>query len=231
MDVDVYQVDHHGSDTSSTLAFMQDLSPSVIIISNGNHGTYKHPRKDTLDRFVGLDPKPTVFQTNKYSKGGDGGNVPDEYIGDLDCDGDEGTILIDVNKADGTYKVSYRDKSHTFQIKDRNGTATYNVVIESLLPDPVEPDREFEEVTLKNKGGSPVPMAGWILRDAGGRVWTLVSLGTIGSGESKAIRRNGMPMSLNNNGDKIFLIDSGNQERDRFFYTDSQRGIRINTGH
>ena len=92
-------------------------------------------------------------------------------------------------------------------------------------------DREFEEVILKNKGGSSVPLAEWILLDAGGRVWTLVSLGSLGSGESKTIRRNGMPMSLNNNGDEIFLIDSETQIRDRFFYTGSQRGVKINTGH
>ena len=58
-----------------------------------------------------------------------------------------------------------------------------------------------------------------------------MSLGSIDSGESKTIRRNGMPMSLNNDGDEIFLIDSGNQVRDRFFYTGSQKGVRIDTGH
>lgn len=53
------------------------------------------------------------------------------------------------------------------------------------------------------------------------RVWTVVSLGSIDSGESKTIKRNDMPMSLNNIGDEIFLLDSENQVRDRFFYTDS----------
>jgi len=45
MDVDVYHSNHHGSDTSSTPALMEDMKPTVIVISNCNHGGYKHPRQ------------------------------------------------------------------------------------------------------------------------------------------------------------------------------------------
>lgn len=82
LDVDVYAANHHGSDTSSDPAFIADLAPMVIIISNGNNATYKHPRQATLDALASLPNAPAVFQTNKYLKGGSGGNVADAFIAD-----------------------------------------------------------------------------------------------------------------------------------------------------
>ena len=117
MDVDVYHSNHHGSDTSSTPELVEDMKPTVIIISNGNHGLYKHPRKSILNYYKNMSPEPTVFQTNKYLKGGKGGNVPDEFIADPETVHDTGTILVSVDESNGTYEVSYRDQNHEFQIK------------------------------------------------------------------------------------------------------------------
>jgi hypothetical protein len=61
--------------------------------------------------------------------------------------------------------------------------------------------------------------------------WSLQSPGTIPAGKSVTIRRNGMPMSLNNDGDTITLIGPGNQPKDTFTYPSSQPGVLINTGH
>jgi hypothetical protein len=38
MNVDIYKAGHHGSHSSSSTAFMSDLHPSVIIISNASDG-------------------------------------------------------------------------------------------------------------------------------------------------------------------------------------------------
>ena len=81
-DVDVYVADHHGSDTSTIPAFLQDMSPRVIVISNGSNGTYNHPRQATLDKFATLPGPPMVFQTNKCMKGPPCGNVSDAFIAD-----------------------------------------------------------------------------------------------------------------------------------------------------
>lgn len=231
MNVDVYEANHHGSDTSSLLSFMEDLRPTVVVISNGNHGGYEHPRQSTLNLYSGLNPPPTVFQTNKYLKGGAGGNVADEFIADLESTDSNGTILIEVNSATNNYTITYRDKTHTFQINNRGAGSGSTVVIESLLPNPVGSDRDLEEVTLGNRGAAAVSMAGWILQDESGRIWPLVSVGAIQPQSSATIWRNGMPMSLNNNGDEIVLIDPSNQIRDRFEYTGSQEGVLIQTGH
>jgi hypothetical protein len=119
MDVDLYKANHHASDTSSSLAFMQDLSPTVIVISNGNNLTYQHPRQSTLNTYAHMNPRPVVFQTNKYLKGGKGGNVADEYIADPETIDQDGTILITVDNEAGNYSVAYPRYNHVYQIKGR----------------------------------------------------------------------------------------------------------------
>ena len=47
-DVDLLKASHQGSDTSSSEAFMRDLNPSLVVISNGSHGSNHHPRESTL---------------------------------------------------------------------------------------------------------------------------------------------------------------------------------------
>ena len=229
LDVEVYQANHHGSHTSSSQAFMEDLLPSVVVISNGNHGGHQHPRQQTLTLLAGLSPAPTVFQTNKYFKGGAGGNVVDEFIADPQSMDQDGTILVTVSSSTGQYTVTYPDASHTFAIKPRDGTAA--VVIESLLPNPIGNDRMLEEVTVRNSGSTVVSLASWTLRDKSGHAMSLTSLGDIAPGQSLTIRRNGMAMSLNNNGDIITLFGPSNQPRDSFSYTASTEGQRIVTGH
>lgn len=235
LDVDVYQANHHGSHTSSSRDFMEDLRPSVVIISNGNTRRYQHPRQVTLHTYATLSPAPAVFQTNKYLAGGDkAGNVSDEFIADPETVDTDGTILVSVNLATGIYTMSYSGQSRTFPIKAAGqppAPVNPGVVIESLLPNPVGEDRDLEEVAIRNKGPAPVPLAGWWLQDADGRVWPLVSLGTLAAGQSVAIRRNGMAMSLNNDGDTVILFDSNQGERDRFQYQDSAEGVAIPTGH
>jgi competence protein ComEC len=230
MDVDAYQANHHGSHTSSSLAFMQDLSPSVIIISNGNHGGHKHPRKHTLKQYGKLDPVPVVYQTNKYLKGGLGGNVPDEFIADAESVDKDGTILVTVDQNAGNFTVSYEGHSKPFQIKGMNEIST-GVVIKSLMPNPKGKDRELETVTLNNNGTNQIDMSGWKLQDESGKVWSLSSMGVLESGESKTIQRNGMAMDLNNSGDKIVLLSSSDQKIDVFEYTNSSENQPVITGH
>ena len=50
-DIDVLKVSHHGSDTSSSSAFVQAIDPEVAIFSTKWHGTYKFPRKIVLEQF------------------------------------------------------------------------------------------------------------------------------------------------------------------------------------
>lgn len=230
LDVDVYQANHHGSHTSSDPVFLADLMPRVAVISNGSHGLYHHPRQDTLTNLGNLTPAPTVFQTNKYLRGDDrGGNIPDEFIADPESIDSDGTILITVDLAAGSYTVGYGTTNHAFAIK---GAATAPaLVIENLLPNPVGDDRQLETVAVRNDGAATVPLAGWTLRDEAGRSWSLAGLGSITAGMSLTIQRSGQEMSLNNAGDQISLVDPQNVVRDQFRYTASSEGTIIQTGH
>jgi len=230
LDVDLYQADHHGSETSSTVALLNDMAPAVVIISNGDRADYQHPRQSTLDRFAAMSSPPSVFQTNKYTKGGEGGNVPDSHIADLVPSGDEGLILVTVDQGAGSYEVSYQDTAFTFPVKALRASPAV-VVIESILPNPIGKDRDLEEATLRNDGPGDVDLSSWLLRDERGRCWTLTAAGTLGAGQKTTICRDGMPMNLNNNGDRIELVDSVGSTRDEFSYSSSSEGVVIDTGH
>lgn len=206
-EVDVYQANHHGSHTSSSLDFMTDLTPTLIVISNGNHGGHEHPRQVTLNTYAGLTPAPTVLQTNKYTKGGDGGTVADEFIADLDTTGDDGEIVLTV-QPDGAYTAAYRGMTRTFQSKPRVATGAPTISIISLLADPIGSDRDLEQVELRNNHTASVDLTGWLLRDESGRVWSLTSLGTVDSGDTATIIRGAMAMTLNNGGDTIQVVDA-----------------------
>lgn len=119
--MDIYHVSHHGAETSSCTEFLNAIKPEVCIISNGSHGTYKHPRKKTIERLEGISSMKEIFQTNKNTdvetypdriK-----NVPDELIGDLDCEGDEGAILIEVKQDTYVVKVLNSEIEKTYPIE------------------------------------------------------------------------------------------------------------------
>jgi beta-lactamase superfamily II metal-dependent hydrolase len=226
MDVDVYQADHHGSHTSTADNLLADMKPTLVVISNGNDGGYQHPRLVTLNKFAAMTPHPTVLQTNKYLKGGDGANVPDEFIADLVPAGAEGDIVLTV-EPDGAYLASYRGMTRQFQSKPRTATAGPAVSIVSLLPNPVGEDRDLEEVELRNNTAAALDLTSWFLRDASGRVWALSSLGQLAAGASATIQRGGMAMSLDNGGDTIEVINDLGAVVNHVTYGTTSEGVRI----
>ncbi len=102
-DIDVYKVNHHGSETSSTPEFLALIRPEVAVISNGDNANYNHPRQSVLDNLNAI-PNIEVYQTNKLTKlvnaqsGLVGGNVPAEFIADPETVEDDGTITIVVRE-------------------------------------------------------------------------------------------------------------------------------------
>lgn len=55
LDADLYQAGHHGSSTSSTRGFLDELSPEMAVISSGYDSQYGHPHDETLERFAEYD--------------------------------------------------------------------------------------------------------------------------------------------------------------------------------
>ena len=48
-DIDVLKVGHHGSKTSSSEEFINEMNPQYSIISVGKKNKYGHPNKEALD--------------------------------------------------------------------------------------------------------------------------------------------------------------------------------------
>ena len=48
-DIDVLKVGHHGSRTSSSIEFINEINPEYSIISVGKNNRYGHPNKEVLD--------------------------------------------------------------------------------------------------------------------------------------------------------------------------------------
>ena len=51
LSADVYLAGHHGSDTASSQAFMDAVSPSYVVISCGEGNSYGHPHAETIERM------------------------------------------------------------------------------------------------------------------------------------------------------------------------------------
>lgn len=232
VDVDLYKGDHHGSHSSSSVAFMNDLRPTVIVLSNGNDAIYKHPRLVSLQTYASLNPVTNVFQVNKCLQPSPCANVPDVQIADPQTTDSDGTILITVNAATNNYTLAYGTTTRMFVVKTPAAgpvVSSSTVVISSLLPNPVGADEQAEAIAIKNKGTVAVSLVGWTLQDRSGATWNLN--GSISAGASRTFKRNGQAMSLNNAGDEIALLDGADLERDRFMYTASSEGSVINTQH
>src|SRR5699024_7857730 len=51
----VLRVGHHGSSTSSTKEFLDQINPEYAIISLGKGNTYGHPHKETIESLEDKD--------------------------------------------------------------------------------------------------------------------------------------------------------------------------------
>ncbi len=90
--VEVYRVDHHGSQYSSNATFVSTLHPGVAVISVSTG--YGHPTQTVLDRLVGVGAH--IYQTEL----GDGGTLPPDQDTIV-----HGHIVISTTGA-GTYTVN-----------------------------------------------------------------------------------------------------------------------------
>ena len=50
-DIDVLKVGHHGSRTSSSIEFIDEINPKYSIISVGKNNRYGHPNKEVLENL------------------------------------------------------------------------------------------------------------------------------------------------------------------------------------
>ncbi len=86
LDCDVLKIGHHGSNTSSTLSFLDAVSPTYAVISCGEGNSYGHPHDEVLMRLA--DVGASVYETDID------GTVT------ISCDGSDNFEVICENEVD-----------------------------------------------------------------------------------------------------------------------------------
>ena len=94
-DVEVYKVHHHGSRYSTNDNWLNAVTAEVAIIQCGNGNTYGHPTVDALTRLHNHSVKTYWNETGA-------GATPDPAWDKVA----NGTVVVDVDLAAGTYNVS-----------------------------------------------------------------------------------------------------------------------------
>ena len=61
--IDVLKSGHHGSSTSSSQAFLDQIQPEIIVISCEKGNDYGHPHKETMERYNKLGA--TIYRTDE----------------------------------------------------------------------------------------------------------------------------------------------------------------------
>ncbi|HPI82847.1 MAG TPA: MBL fold metallo-hydrolase, partial [Candidatus Paceibacterota bacterium] len=76
IDSDVLLLGHHGSKTSSSLFWLEKVSPDLAIISAGKNNRFGHPAEEILDRLSKLKiPKLITFEEGNIVLLSDGQNI------------------------------------------------------------------------------------------------------------------------------------------------------------
>lgn len=91
------KVGHHGSETSTSYSFLNEVLPEYAVISVGNNNSYGHPTEDVLSRLRDADV--TVFRT--------------DIQGDIICtsDGEYLSFSVERNADADTLESVKKDKS------------------------------------------------------------------------------------------------------------------------
>ena len=76
LSADVLLLNHHGSNTSNSLKFLQEVNPSMAIISVGNGKQYNMPNKEVINRLNSLNiPYYSTYENGTIIATSDGNSI------------------------------------------------------------------------------------------------------------------------------------------------------------
>lgn len=134
---DVLKVGHHGSDSSTTPAFLKAVSPKYAIISVGAGNSYGHPAPETLARLASAGIQ--VYRTDE--------------AGTIIVTSDGNTIKI--NKKASSVKPQAPPASSNSSSGSGNKTVVVPVPVpskEEITPAPVQPSKNDVTVYITDTG-------------------------------------------------------------------------------
>ncbi|MEK9170334.1 MAG: lamin tail domain-containing protein [Patescibacteria group bacterium] len=91
------------------------------------------------------------------------------------------------------------------------------MIIKEFLPNPVGKDADGEYIKIFNDGDKAVILNGWSVKDASGKTFSLS--GSLDGGKELSLPYLQTKISLNNNGEQIFLYDSAGKLVDELSYS------------
>lgn len=123
LDATILKVGHHGSDTSSTEAFVSEVSPETAIISVGENSQYSHPNQSVLDRFAKHDVD--LYATSAH------GHVKIKTDGDTyDVETTKESKIIAGDKVKEKPKKQKKKKTQTTKSKQEESTQTNRACVD-----------------------------------------------------------------------------------------------------
>jgi len=115
--VDVYQVTHHGLDSSNNPLVLEALRPTVSVMNNG---TTKGCLPDVFATLSGADSIQAMYQVHKNLRpDGSVNNTADEYIANHaeECEGNFIKMSVDPTGASYTLSIPANGHERTFKTK------------------------------------------------------------------------------------------------------------------
>ena len=190
-DVDVYKLNHHGSNTSTNTNLVSRLAPEVAVVSCGQGNSFGHPTTTVVNRIVQATAMRSLLSTSRGSA-----NVIGFAVA--------GSIRIDT---DGTrYRVAGTGSSFLDFWTDEVASSVVTpgeVRVSEVHRNPaVVPDTNGEYVELTNTGGRPLALRGMRLSNNTGTVTIASNLMLVPGRpalvhvDGDAGRNGGQPMGL-----------------------------------
>jgi beta-lactamase superfamily II metal-dependent hydrolase len=117
-EVDVYQVDHHGADTSNNPSLISALSPRVAIINNGARKAGEVKTFATLRATRGIEG---IYQLHRNLLTTPNDNAPWTYIAnDLEnCQGEFIKLSVDQTTKTFTVSIDAKQIKHSYRVGGR----------------------------------------------------------------------------------------------------------------